>query len=199
MQVKYVESKNGKTVYERFAFVIEDDSDVAKRHGLKKIRVASIKPALLQPQTSALVGLFQYMIGNVDWASLRGPDPAECCHNIKLIGPEPLVEGPVIVAVPYDFDSAGLVDTPYAAPPEGLPITKVTQRLYRGFCRHNDLLEDARQQILGREAALLALVANEERLFSNSKKEATRYLEGYFETAKDPKKFQENVIEKCRK
>jgi hypothetical protein len=199
LQVKYVETKNGKTVYERFAFVIEDDSDVAKRHGLKKIRVASIKPALLQPQTSALVGLFQYMIGNVDWASLRGPDPAECCHNIKLIGPEPLEEGPVIVAVPYDFDSAGLVDTPYAAPPEGLPITKVTQRLYRGFCRHNDLLEDARQQILGQEAALLALIANEERLFSNSKKEATRYLEGYFETAKNPEKFQENVIEKCRK
>lgn len=199
LQVTYVDSKNGKTVDERFAFVIEDDSDVGKRNGLKKVRVASIKPSLLEPQTSALVGLFQFMIGNVDWASLRGPDPAECCHNIKLLGPEPLEEGPFIVAVPYDFDSAGLVDTPYAAPPEGLPIKNVTQRLYRGFCRHNEQLEAARQQTLAQEAALRALIENEALLFPNSKKEALRYLEGYFETAKDPKKFQKDVIEKCRK
>lgn len=199
LQVKYVESKNGKTLYERFAFVIEDDSELAKRLGLKKIRIPSIKPSLLRPDTSALLGLFEYMIGNVDWASLRGVDPAECCHNIKLIGPEPLEEGPVIIAVPYDFDAAGLVDTPYAAPGEGLPIKKVTQRLYRGFCRHNDLLEGARQQIQAQEAALLALIENEERLYSNSKKEALKYLAGYFETAKDPKKFQKEIIEKCRK
>jgi len=199
LQVTYVESKNGKTIDTRFAFVIEDDSDVAERHGLKKIRVASIRPSLLEPQTSALVGLFQYMIGNVDWASLRGPDPAECCHNIKLMGPEPLEEGPFIIAVPYDFDSAGLVDTPYAAPPEGLPIKKVTQRLYRGFCRHNDLLDGVRQQTLAQEGAVRALIENEALLFSNSKKEASKYLDDYFETAKDPKKFQKEVIEKCRK
>jgi hypothetical protein len=199
LQVTYVESKNGKAIDTRFAFVIEDDSDVAKRAGLKKILVPSVKPAKLQPQTAALVGLFQYMIGNVDWASLRGPDPAECCHNIKLIGPEPLEENDFVIPVPYDFDSAGLVDTPYAAPPEGLPITKVSQRLYRGFCRHNDLLEDVRQQTLAQEGALRALIENEERLFSNSKKEAIKYLAGYFETAKNPEKFQKNVIAQCRK
>jgi hypothetical protein len=199
LQVTYIDSKNSKTVDERFAFVIEDDSDVAKRNGLKKIRVPSIKPALLHPETSALVGLFEYMIGNVDWASLRGVDPAECCHNIKLMGPDPLVEGPVIIAVPYDFDAAGLVDTPYAAPNEGLPIKKVTQRLYRGFCRHNELLEAARQQTLAQEAAVRALIENEALLFPNSKKEALKYLDDYFETAKDPKKFQKEVIENCRK
>jgi hypothetical protein len=199
LQVTYIDSKNGKTVDERFAFVIEDDSDVAKRNGLKKIRVPSIKPALLHPETSALVGLFEYMIGNVDWASLRAQDPNECCHNIKLMGPDPLVEGPVIIAVPYDFDAAGLVDTPYAAPNEGLPIKKVTQRLYRGFCRHNDLLDAVRQQTLAQEAAVRALIENEALLFSNSKKEVLRYLDGYFETAKDPKKFEKEVIGSCRK
>ncbi len=41
-------------------------------------------------------------------------------------------------SVPYDFDSSGLVNAHYAAPPEGLRVRNIRQRLYRGFCAFKD-------------------------------------------------------------
>ena len=198
LQVNYFDSERDQEVDNRFAFLIEDDSDVAKRHDLKKIRIPKAKPRQLEPGVNSLMSLYQFMIGNVDWASLRGPDPNECCHNVKLIGPEPLTDADYIIPMPYDFDSAGLVNAPYAAPPDGLPIKKVTQRLYRGLCMNNDTLEAARQQIVGQEAAIMALVDGDERLDSSSKSKATRFLQDFFKIAKDPKAFDKNVISKCR-
>lgn len=198
LEVNYVDSERDKDVDTRFAFLIEDDSDVAKRHDLKKIRIPKANPRKLEPTVNSLMSLYQFMIGNVDWASLRGPDPDECCHNIKLIGPEPLTDDDFIIPVPYDFDSAGLIDAPYAAPPDGLPIKRVTQRLYRGLCMNNDTLEAARQKIVGQEAAIMALVEGEERLNSSSKGKATRFLEDFFEIAKDPKDFDKEIVSECR-
>jgi hypothetical protein len=199
LQVTYMDSEERESEGTRFAFLIEDDSDVAKRNDLKKVELASIPPQRLDPDQAALLGLFQYMIGNTDWASLRGPDPAECCHNVKLIGPNPLEPRDYIIPLPYDFDSAGLIDAKYAAPYSGLPIKSVTERLYRGFCIHNTFLEDARQLMLGQQAAILALVDNEGRLTSRSKKKATRYLDDYFEIANDPDEFNRKIIQQCRR
>jgi hypothetical protein len=199
LQVHYVNSENGDTVDNRFAFLIEDDSDVAKRNGLKKVNVPKLHVGELEPQTSGLFALFQYMVGNVDWAALQGPDPEECCHNVKLIGPRPFEAGEQAIPLPYDFDSAGLVDAEYAAPPAGLPINSVTQRQYRGYCVHNATLEEARLRLIEHEADFVALIENEERLTPKSKKKASRYLQKYFDIARNPKKFQSYIIERCRK
>ena len=198
LEVTYVDSERDRTEGTRFAFLIEDDSDVAKRNHLKKIRVPKVKPRQLDPQMSSLMSLYQYMIGNVDWAALRGPDPNECCHNMKLIGPEPLGDDDFVIAVPYDFDSAGLIDAPYAMPPDKLPIKRVTQRLYRGLCRHNGTLEAARQEILAKEAAILGLISGDERLNASTKRKAGRFLEYFFEIARDPGDFDKYVVSECR-
>jgi hypothetical protein len=182
-----------------FAFLIEDDSDVAKRNNLKKLRTPRITPSQLEPQLSSYFSLFQYMIGNVDWAALSGPDPKECCHNVKLLAPKPLGPQDWIYPAPYDFDSSGLVDADYAAPPNGLPINSVTQRLFRGYCRHNTTLEDARTHILEKKAAILALIENEERLQSGSKKKASKYIGKYFEILEDQDDFESQIISRCRK
>jgi len=199
LDVTYVDSDKGKTEGPRFAFLIEDDSDVAKRNGIKKLNIPRIHPNRLDPYETSLMALFQYMIGNVDWAALRGPDPEECCHNVKLLGPEPLQEADLAVALPYDFDSSGLVDAPYAAPHESLPIRTVTQRLYRGYCVHNASLEDARQRILSQKSAILALIEQESRLKSGTKKKALRYLDDFFETIEDDQDFNDDIIRQCRR
>jgi len=198
LQVTYVDSEKDKVLDTRFAFLIEDDSDVAKRNDLKKVKTPKVSPRKLDPEVDSLMSLFQFMIANVDWAATVGHDPEECCHNIKPIGPEPLGEDDFIIPVPYDFDSAGLINAPYAAPPDGLPIKKVTQRLYRGLCMHNSTLDDARQKIIGQEAAIMALIENDERLDSSTKSKATGFLEDFFEIAKDPKDFDKYVVGKCR-
>ena len=202
LNVKYVDSKTGKTRKadeSRFAFLIEDDSDVAKRNGLKKLAVPKVKVSQLEPKVTSEFSLFQYLIANVDWAALSGPDPKKCCHNVKPIGPEPLTPQDNVYPIPYDFDSSGLVDTHYAAPPQGLPIRSVTTRLYRGYCRQNSTLEDARKHFIAQETAILALISDENRLNSNTKKKSTKYIGRFYKTIKDPDDFEKLVIEKCRK
>lgn len=181
-----------------FAFLIEDDKDVANRHDMHKLHIPKISPSRLDPYETSLLALFQYMIGNVDWAATSGPDPDECCHNVKLIGPEPTRPEDTLYAIPYDFDSSGLVDSEYAAPPEGLSIRRVTQRLYRGYCSSNPSLEEARQKMLANEQAIYDLVQSEDRLNPSKQRKALKFLQGFFETIRDEKEFQEKVIDECR-
>lgn len=197
LDIVYVD-KTGKEQPERFGFLIEDDSDVAARNDIKKLNIGEIEAEQMDPVQASNLSLFQYLVGNVDYAALSGPDPEECCHNAKLIGPEPLEAGDLVVVIPYDFDSAGLVNAHYAAPPANLKINSVTQRLYRGFCIHNDTLEPARQLILSKEADILALLDNP-LLKSGNKKKASRYLEKGFHEFKDQKNFDKKIIGQCRK
>ena len=43
--------------------------------------------------------------------------------------------------VPYDFDVTGLVNPPYAIPARGLMLKAVTDRMYRGPCRRQELVD----------------------------------------------------------
>jgi len=199
LNVTYVDSETGDTDKDRFAFLIEDDSDVAKRHDLKKIDIPKINVSQLEPRVASELSLFEYLIGNVDWSSLRGPDPDECCHNVKLIGPRPLQAGDTAYPIPYDFDSSGLVNAHYAVPPDGVPIKTVKQRLFRGYCVFNDTLEDARQEFLRQESAIYALFNNESRLYSSTRRKSIKYIEDFFDDLKNPKDFERRIIRKCRK
>jgi hypothetical protein len=181
-----------------FAFLIEDDKDVANRFDLDKVNIPRIKPEQLDTTESALLGLFQYMIANVDWAATMGPQPDECCHNVKLIGPEPTSPDDILHALPYDFDSSGLVDASYATPNEGLPIRRVTQRLYRGYCASNPGLQDARQRMLDKEQSIYGLVKAESRLEADRQEKALEFLQGFYEVIKDDEKFRREIVEECR-
>jgi hypothetical protein len=197
LSVTYVDSETGDTQEPHFAFLIEDDGDVAKRNGQKKLQIPRARISWLDPKETSNVSLFQFMIANLDFAVLNGPDTKECCHNSKLIGQVP-GEDP-IYPIPYDFDASGLVNAPYAAPPEGLPVKKVTQRLYRGICKQNDALPAARQKFLDNEGAILALVNNETRLNDKSRQKTIKFLGQFFKIMKSDKDFERQIIGKCRK
>ena len=199
LSVNYKDTVKGEVEADRFAFLIEDDSDVAKRNGLKKLEIDRIGPSRLEKTTVGDFSLFQLMIGNLDWSALKGPDPKECCHNVKLVAPRPLEKGDKIWPVPYDFDATGLVDAPYAEPPDHLGLKSVTQRLYRGYCVHNDALPAAREKQLALESEIMAVLDSDPRLAEREKKSAIRYMEKYFKILKDDKDFERATVKKCRK
>lgn len=197
LSVTYVDTENGRQLDPKFAFLIEDDSDVAKRNGQKKLKIPKTTKDQLDSETSTNFTLFQYMISNLDWSAITGPDKDKCCHNAKLIGQDP-VKDPVY-PVPYDFDAAGLINAPYASPPSNLPVRTVTQRLYRGFCTHNETMENSRQRFLSNEQALLDVIRDEPLLNSSTSKKALKFLDEFFDTLKDDQDFQKKIIAKCRK
>lgn len=196
LNITYVESSNGKAEDPRFGFLIEDIADVAKRNNLSKLGIPEIRKSQLDNMQASQLALFEYMIANVDFEILSGPEDDKCCHNARLIGDD---SGNNVVALPYDFDSSGFVDAHYAVPNDFLGIRSVTQRLYRGYCSHNDTMEEARQQFIAKEAAIMGLVSSETRLTSRSSSTAERFLGKFFETIKDDKDFQKEIIGKCRK
>ena len=199
LSITYRDSEDGDVEEDRFGFLIEDDGDVAKRNGLKKLEIDKVVPSRLDHATLSDLSIFQFLIGNTDWSPLIGPDPIECCHNVKLVAPRPLEAGDLIWPVPYDFDASGIVDAPYAVPPESLGINSVTQRVYRGYCAHNATLQDSRQKYIDRKAAIMAVLDSDPRLTERSKKKASRFLKMSFDLIESDKEFERLIVKRCRK
>jgi hypothetical protein len=185
-------SPNGPHV----SFLVEDDSEMAKRNHLEKLDMPKAPLEQLEPLESSRFSLFEYLIGNTDFAQLSGPSADRCCHNSVLIGENPQSK---LFTVPYDFDSSGLVDAHYAVPNPVLKITSNRERVFRGFCANNATLEPARREFLHLEPQILDLARAESRLDAKSKESAVDYLSKGFEVLRNDEKFAREVTAKCRK
>ena len=191
--VEYAEP-NGKVVTTRWGFLIEDVDDVAKRNELKKMEVPDrIMSSQLEPQQAGRVAMMQYMIGNLDWSMRAGPAGEGCCHNSRLLA------GPsgALVPVTYDFDYSGLVDAPYALPPEGFSINSVRTRVYQGFCRHNAAALSAATEIRSKRSAIEGVLSQVPGMSDRTKAKAIAYLAGFFKDIATDQTVQSQVLKKC--
>ena len=194
--VDYKDSERNNDSITRFSFLVEDTDDLAKRNGTRELEIARISYRDLDPVVTTRLSMFQFMIGNLDWAVTDGPKDDSCCHNSRLIG---TAEDAVPkYAVPYDFDSSGLVNTHYALPPDGLKVRNIRTRLYRGFCASNEQLPDTVALFREKKADILALVQNDPHLADNYRKDAIDYIEDFYKIIDNPKSFEKEIIGKCR-
>lgn len=137
-----------------------------------------------------MVAIFQYMIGNLDW-SVPG------LHNMKLIKPK---DDPNTLpyAVPYDFDYCGLVNAPYAVPPEQIDVKSVTERFYRGFPRSMEELEPVIEHFKKQKEKTLELINNCQWLSNRYKKEMTSFLEDFYKTIDNKGRVKNIFIDNAR-
>jgi len=191
--VDYVEP-NGKVSASRWGFLIEDLDDVAKRNGLAEARVGDrINATQLEPMQAARVALFQYMIGNLDWSMRAGPQGEGCCHNSRLLSGQ----GAALIPVAYDFDYSGMVDAPYALPPEQIPVRSVRIRYYQGYCRHNQQALAAAAELRSRRGAIEAAFAQIPGLEERTKAKAINYLGGFFADIATDDSVRSKILKKC--
>lgn len=176
-----------------FAFLIEDDDSLAKRNGASVEKVARIRLNQLDPVHTSLVEVFQFLIGNTDFATTRGPED-ECCHNAVPISSTP---GSYYV-VPYDFDFAGLVAAPYATPPESLGIRNVRERLYRGLCQSNDFLPASLERFREARAAISALPTQVAGMDGRSLRSTRGYIDQFYAIIDDPRRVDRELRDRCR-
>jgi len=195
LSITYADDQRGRSDADRFAFLIEHVRDVASRNDLPRVRQAHVGSRSYEPDDISRFMLFQYLIGNTDFSVLTFSADERCCHNVRTLG---TVEELGLYAVPYDFDSAGLVNASYAAPHESLPIRNVTRRLYRGLCSHNGSLPMAREEFLALEQTILGLIRDEPRLDAQNRRTALRYVDEFYKTIKDPNQFERNITASCR-
>ncbi|QNN64297.1 hypothetical protein H9L12_08035 [Sphingomonas rhizophila] len=195
--IDYVDDA-GKPITSRVGFFIEDDGSAARRNGLRKARVGQRVPTRqIDPAAAARMVLFEYMIGNLDWALQAGPAGEPCCHNGRLV--QPAVAGQGLIPMPYDFDYSGLVDAPYAVPPEGFTEASVRERRYRGYCIHNDAVLAAAGDFRARRGAFLAELNAVPGLDRRRAAKASAYLEEFFALIATDQSVRARVINRCLK
>jgi hypothetical protein len=199
LRVTYHDAEGRRGDETHFGFFVEDEDDLARRNSREALEIETgvANATMLDPQASVRYALFQFMIGNVDWDMVASAAGRDCCHNTRLLAASETARSALIPA-PYDFDSAGLVDAPYAAPPEGLNIRNVRQRLYRGYCRHNDQVPAAISHFQSRRGAINAVIAGETRIPAARRQTAQRYIDEFYEVISDPQQVQRQLVERCR-
>jgi hypothetical protein len=199
-QVTYRDSEKDGGVT-RFGYVIEDLSDVAARNKAKKLKLTShqIKASQFDAHAAGRAALFEFMIANLDWDFLAGPAGADCCHNSRFVAPKETAAALTgVVPIPYDFDYSGFVDAPYAVPPEGLKLERVTQRLYRGYCVSSAEMPALIGEYRAHRAEMTALINAEPGLTPNFRAKAVKFLDGFYDLLDDPGKVDSQIVKHCR-
>jgi hypothetical protein len=172
--------------------LIEDMDNVAERHkGRTMIR--KVHPLQQDGLTSLQNSFFQYLIGNTDF-STKGQ------HNEKL-----LYTDNKYVSIPYDFDMSGLVNASYAtiSGMENIKasITSVTERVYKGYNRDKNLVQEVRLDYIAHKSEMLAVMDSLQEFFDSRRQfmEARGFITDFFEIMENDKKFQENIIALSRR
>ena len=192
LEVTYVDIDERRPRMVRSAFLIEHKDRVADRIGREALDIVRTEISALQPDYLNLTSMFQFLISNTDFSPNLGSNN-ECCHNHEMFGndAEPLL------AIPYDFDLAGFVNAPYAAPDPELGIESVRQRLYRGYCVNNSHVEATVARFLEARDALYALVADREELELTVRDNIARYMDEFYEIIGDPREVERQITGQC--
>lgn len=187
LRVTYVDSSSPGDSLSRYAILLEEDEDVAARTGTTLIDAKGARPEDLDSYQTALVGVFQYLIGNTDW-SITG------LHNVKL-----LQTVATTYPMAYDFDFSGAVNARYATVDPSVPVRTVRDRIFRGFCTVEDHWLKVYDLFLAKRDEIEALYANESALEESVRKRTLDYFRDFFDLLGDPKRAHRELGGSCRK
>ena len=180
---------DSKKSYDGPGFFIEDIDHVAKRIKGKEIETQGLLNTALDTSTFDLMALFQYMIGNTDWALPN-------LHNLKLIELKDSVRKKPI-PVPYDFDYCGLVNAIYAVPREDIPIESIRERYFMGICRTEKYYMPLVNRFIDKKAEIYSLFTNCDSLNNFSKKDAINYLDNFYKIIENTKIVGKYIYGNC--
>ena len=185
--ITYIDSNKPTQQSSHYGFLIEPLKDVAKRNDMRVFKDSIRNRTVINKDNLDKLTLFEYLIGNLDWSITKE-------HNMKLIVGE---KGSLPLAVPYDFDYAGMVDIPYAVPPGGSGISDVKTRVFTGFCRresyeakvefYKSIREDLYKEVNGANFLSGKTINN-----------MNRYLDSFYKILDDPKAVDKKINKACR-
>lgn len=171
--------QNGKDTMSLYAFLLEDEEEMAVRLGAKVAQQGVIRISILERESYVRMCFFQYMIANTDWSIPNR-------HNIEFVQ-APAYPG--VITVPYDFDYAGLVGTNYAVPHESLPIKSVGERYFQGHQVTEAEALRARNYFLERKEDIMQKCRALSELHEKAKKPLLRFMDEFFYAIEDEKRM----------
>lgn len=103
LEVTYIDAADAARRMESYAFVIENNQEMAHRIDGKLVEGVGFKPDALAVDTYQDMVLFNFMIGNTDWK-------ISTQKNLKLVRHK---NRELLTIVPYDFDGSKIVNPTY--------------------------------------------------------------------------------------
>jgi hypothetical protein len=188
-RVTYADAQGKHAPETRRAFFVEDDDRMARRNAVQVFEQKGAFQTDLDFEQMGLAAVFQYMIGNTDFA-------VSALHNIVLIKDS----AGVVYPVPYDFDWSGVIWTPYAQPDPRLGIRSVRERVFRGTCRAPAELATLFARFNQRKDAIYALYRGmeQEGLEPKRVEQALDYYDEFYKTINDAGRTRREFIQGCR-
>ena len=189
VKLTYADSGSGKVRARRYGFVLEEPNALAARLGGKIMDQQGAGPGVLDPYHDALMGVFQYMIGNTDFS-------ISALHNVELF----FKPDGTIIPIAFDFDFSGAVNARYAVPDAKLNIPNVRQRLFRGYCTDADSYAKVFTLFKEKKPEIYALYGDEigKLMDQGTVKETLRYFDDFYKTINDQRSARRSIIEACR-
>lgn len=171
-----------------YGILIEDIDDLAERNGLIEYEGKVINQESCNREELDKLMLFQFLIGNLDWS-------VPYRHNFKLIADE---EKPMPIAVPYDFDYSGMVNTTYAKVPPEIDVPNVRIRVFRGLCRLEGGYDEPLAYFRQIKPEIYTIYEESEYLSEKSKDSAIKYLNDFYKILDNPKQTKSKILRACR-
>ncbi len=191
VKINYDDTRGKVKKYSQYGFLLEDVDDMAARNKCKEVEGTQFLTESTNREQMTLVALFEYMIGNSDWSVPN-------YHNVKLMRPvTDSLSLPYVV--PYDLNHSGFVNASYAAPPEELGISSVTERAYRGFPRTMEELDAAIAVFKAKKENIWSLINNCAWLSSRYKKEIIGFLDDFYRTLNNKNSIKMIFIDNARR
>lgn len=191
LKISFKDTRGKIKAFSQYGFFIEDVDDMAKRNKCREVQKRAFDTEKTDRKQMTLVAIFQYMIGNTDWAVPN-------YHNIKLMRPvTDSISFPYVI--PYDFDFCGLVDASYATPDENLGTTSVKERVYRGFPRSMEELQSVLAIFREKKDDIKKMVISFEPLSLTYREELMSYLDEFYSLIARKNLVEEAFIDNARR
>jgi hypothetical protein len=189
VEITYVDIEEDYESRTKYGFLIESDDQMAERNFSRVLEMSQLHPAAVDSEYAVLVAVFNYMIGNTDWSAAQ-------FHNVLLIQNQ----GGHYRTVPYDFDFSGAVNARYAtvSPLVADRIRRVTQRLFRGFCRPELDRSVVAPVFNDKKQAIWDLYQSFELLEENEIEDALEFYEDFYEVLNDEDEWEDEILDECR-
>jgi hypothetical protein len=176
VQVTYVDAATGKTLGTRAGMFLEDETSVARRMEGRIVETPRLKFDDVATDTLMPMMIFEYMIGNTDYSIYA-------LHNVRIVQRPDKSLHPV----PYDFDVTGLVNPPYGIPARALMLKSVTDRMYRGPCRPQSVVDPYVANFVAKQEAVKALPDAIPGFDRTTRDTVRSFLNSFYSAIKSPK------------
>jgi hypothetical protein len=191
VRVTYYDTNHKKKPVGTCGFFIEPMDMLAERLNGIPIGSVPLTQRNIVPEMMDRMAIFSYMIGNTDWSVTNQ-------HNCKILTSKDLNRPEQAMIIPYDFDYAGIVNTNYAIPGEGLDIESVRERIYIGICRSEEDFMIALQEFIEKKEEFYRVIQECDLISDKVRKDMIHYLDGFYNLFNDRNAILYQLLKDCR-